>query len=49
LAFVKTKLESGRAVAGVSGEREPAKGNQQALRGHRIGNDDAEKRPPEAL
>jgi hypothetical protein len=46
---VQTKLDGRRAFSGVSGEGESTKRDEQALRGDRIGDDDTEKRSPEAL
>jgi hypothetical protein len=49
LAVVLTKLKSRRAITGSRRWREPSKRDQQTLRGHRIGDDDDEQRPPEAI
>ena len=38
---MQTKLESRRVVVGMSGEGETAERDQQALRGNRIGDQDA--------
>jgi hypothetical protein len=49
LAIVQAKLESWRAVIGVSGWGETAERDQEALRGNRIGNDDAYELSAEAI
>jgi hypothetical protein len=45
LGVVKTKFDSRRADTGRNGEGETADRNQQALRGHRIGDKHADQRP----
>ena len=49
LGVVKTKFDSRRAVTGRNGEGETADRNQQALRGHRIGDNHADQRPQQPL
>ena len=49
MAAVETELESRNALIGLRGECKSAKGDQEALRCHGIGNDDADQRPPEPL
>jgi hypothetical protein len=48
LSVMETKLDSKRAFSRVRRERKSAEHDQQALRGHRIGNDNANQRPQQA-
>jgi len=47
LGIVQTQLESRRVIANICRKREAAKCDQQALRGDRIGDDDADQRSQE--
>ena len=47
LGIVQTKLESRRVIADICRKGEAAKCDQQALRGDRIGDDDADQRSQE--
>jgi hypothetical protein len=49
LGIVQTKLESRRVIADICRKGEAAKCDQQALRGDRIGDDDADQRSQEPL
>ena len=49
LGIVQTKLESRRVIADICRKGEVAKCDQQALRGDRIGDDDADQRSQEPL